>query len=421
MSWPVVSLDSIKASVPYACVGGPFGSNLTSKHYVDEGVPVIRGQNLGGPGCFNETGFVFVTPEKADKLRPNLAFRGDLLFTQRGTLGQVGLIPQDSQYERYVVSQSQMKLTVDASRVDARFVYQYFRLPSTIQEILNRTITAGVPHINLGILKAFEIPLPPLSIQRAIAEVAQTYDDLIATNQRRIALLEDAARRLYREWFVHLRFPGHESVPVKDGVPEGWRKQTLASVADVNARSIGARDKPDSVLYIDISSVSTGLIGEVTPYAFADAPGRARRRVDHGDVIWSCVRPNRRSYALIWEPDEKLVASTGFAVLSAISVPFSYLYFTTTTDDFVGHLEQNATGAAYPAVTAKTFEDAEILVPEGDTLAAFDQVALPQLEQMETLKKQNRSLAQARDLLLPKLMSGQLDVSGIALPDEVAA
>ena len=101
-------------------------------------------------------------------------------------------------------------------------------------------------------------------------------------------------------------------------------------------------------------------------------------------------------------------------------MPFSYLYFTTTTDDFVGHLEQNATGAAYPAVTAKTFEDAEILVPEGDTLAAFDQVALPQLEQMETLKKQNRSLAQARDLLLPKLMSGQLDVSGIALPDEVA-
>ena len=115
------------------------------------------------------------------------------------------------------------------------------------------------------------------------------------------------------------------------------------------------------------------------------------------------------------------MASTGFAVLSAISVPFSYLYFTTTTDDFVGHLEQNATGAAYPAVTAKTFEDAEILVPKGDTLAAFDQVALRQLEQTETLKKQNRSLAQARDLLLPKLMSGQLDVSGIALPDEVAA
>jgi type I restriction enzyme S subunit len=222
MSWPTVTLDSIKAKLPYACVGGPFGSNLTSKHYVDEGVPVIRGQNLGGPGCFDEKGFVFVTPAKADKLRPNLAFRGDVLFTQRGTLGQVGLIPDDSKYDRYVVSQSQMKLTVDPNRADARYVYQYFRLESTIQEILNRTITAGVPHINLGILKSFEIPLPPLPDQQAIAEFAQAYDDLIATNQRRIALLEDAARRIYREWFVHLRFPGHESVPVKGGVPAGW-------------------------------------------------------------------------------------------------------------------------------------------------------------------------------------------------------
>jgi type I restriction enzyme S subunit len=133
------------------------------------------------------------------------------------------------------------------------------------------------------------------------------------------------------------------------------------------------------------------------------------------------VRPNRRSYALIWEPDDKLVASTGFAVLSATAVPFSYLYFTTITDAFVGHLEQNATGAAYPAVTAKTFEDAEILVPNGDTLPAFDRAVLPQLEQIEVLKQQNRSLARARDLLLPKLMSGQLDVSGIRLPEEVAA
>lgn len=421
MTWPVVTLDSIKAAVPYACVGGPFGSNLTSKHYVDEGVPVVRGQNLGGPGCFDENGFVFVTPEKADQLRPNLAFRGDILFTQRGTLGQVGLIPQDSKYDRYVVSQSQMKLTVDASRVDARYVYQYFRLESTIQGILNRTITAGVPHINLGILKSFEIPLPPLLAQQAIAEVAQAYDDLIATNQRRIALLVDAARGLYREWFVQLRFPGHETVAVQDGVPEGWAKRSLSSVAEVNARTIGSKDRPDSIFYIDISSVTPGLISAVTPYVFADAPGRARRRVVHGDIIWSCVRPNRRSYSLIWEPDEKLVASTGFAVLSATQVPFSYLYFATTTDDFVGYLEQNATGAAYPAVTAKTFEDAELVIPDADTAASFNWLVLPLLEQMETLKSENIALAKARDLLLPKLMSGQLDVSGILLPDEVVA
>lgn len=288
-------------------------------------------------------------------------------------------------------------------------------------ELGSQNAAGAVPGVNRNTLHQMTVRVPDRKTQERIAAVLSAYDDLIATNQRRIALLEVAARRLYREWFVHLRFPGHESVPVKDGVPEGWHIQILSSIADVNKRSVGTKDRPDSILYIDISSVTPGLIGEVTPFAFSDAPGRARRRVKHGDVIWSCVRPNRRSYALIWEPDERLVASTGFAVLSAVTVPASYLYFATTTDKFVGYLEQNATGAAYPAVTAKTFEDADILVPDSSSLEAFDRIVLPMLEQMEALKSQNISLARARNLLLPKLMTGQLDVFGIALPDEVAA
>lgn len=424
MSWPVVSLDSIKANVPYACVGGPFGSNLTSKHYVSEGVPVIRGQNLGGPRCFNETGFVFVTPEKADKLRPNLAFRGDLLFTQRGTLGQVGLIPQDSQYERYVVSQSQMKLTVDASRVEARFVYQYFRLPSTIQKILNRTITAGVPHINLGILKAFEIPLPPLSIQLGIAEVAQTYDDLIATNQRRIALLEDAARRLYREWFVHLRFPGHESVAVKEGVPEGWLSLTLGDVCEA--------------------------VGGGTP-------STARPEYWGGDVVWVTPTDVTRNDCFILLDSEKKITEAGLANSSAKLVPAETILMTSrasigffalmdkpacTNQGFIsvlpkqantrmflllnllGRIEEMiglATGSTFKELSKKTFRALPVLWPTDSLLDSFEDRTYPLIQQVRLIKKQNQQLVEARDLLLPKLMSGQLDVSGIALPDEAVA
>ena len=415
MSWPEVDFESLFAAPSRNGV-------YKSKDHHGSGVPIV---NMGELFAFNRIGnqpMSLIRMSDAEMDKSGL-IDGDLLFGRRSLVeegaGKCSIVYKPA--GPLTFESSIIRVRLDRAIADPEFFFNYFRSPigrSRIRAIVGGAAVKGIRGSDLKLIK---VHVPPIDEQIAIRQVVALYDDLITTNQRRIALLEDAARRLYREWFVHLRFPGHESVPVKDGVPEGWRKQTLASVADVNARSIGARDKPDSVLYIDISSVSTGLIGEVTPYAFADAPGRARRRVDHGDVIWSCVRPNRRSYALIWEPDEKLVASTGFAVLSAISVPFSYLYFTTTTDDFVGHLEQNATGAAYPAVTAKTFEDAEILVPEGDTLAAFDQVALPQLEQMETLKKQNRSLAQARDLLLPKLMSGQLDVSGIALPDEVAA
>lgn len=107
--------------------------------------------------------------------------------------------------------------------------------------------------------------------------------------------------------------------------------------------------------------------------------------------------------------------------MSAKDVPFSYLYFTTTTDAFVGYLEANATGAAYPAVTSKTFESAEILVPGDGVLKEFDRLVLPSIEQMEALKRQNSMLAKARDALLPKLMSGQLDVSGLSLPQPEAA
>jgi type I restriction enzyme, S subunit len=293
------------------------------------------------------------------------------------------------------------------------FLRYVLSAPDFSAHIHRITTGANIPHISGRDIGSYEFELPPLSDQDLIAFCLKAYDDLIATNQRRIALLEQAARLLYREWFVQLRFPGHDFSAVVDGLPAGWHKRSLAEVADVNSRSIGARDKPDSVLYIDISSVSTGQIEGVTPYAFAEAPGRARRLVAHGDVIWSCVRPNRRSYALIWEPDEKLVASTGFAVISATRVPFAYLYMVATEATFVSYLEQNATGAAYPAVTAKTFEAAKILVPTTEVLAAFSELINPNLEQTETLKSQNKQLARARDLMLPKLMSCQFDVSRV--------
>jgi type I restriction enzyme S subunit len=299
-----------------------------------------------------------------------------------------------------------------------RFIRYVLAAPAFSDHIHRITTGANIPHISGKDIAAYEFHLPGIDEQAAVVECLSAYDDLIATNQRRIALLEDAARHVYREWFVHLRFPGHESASVNGGMPEGWHIQALSAIAEVNARSVGSKEQPDSVLYIDISSVTPGSVGAMTEYAFSAAPGRARRRVSHGDVIWSCVRPNRRSYALIWQPAENVVVSTGFAVLSAAQVPFSYLYLATTTDEFVGYLERNATGAAYPAVTSKIFEDAEVICPDTDTLDSFNKFVLPMLSQMETLKAQNASLARARDLLLPKLMAGKLDVSTIRLPEE---
>ena len=129
--WPSVKIDSIRANTRYSLVGGPFGSNLTTRDYADDGVPVIRGANLPEKGGFEDGGFVFVTDDKANALTANLAHPGDIVFTQRGTLGQVGIIPATASFQRYLISQSQMKLTVNEEIANARFVYYFFRHPNT--------------------------------------------------------------------------------------------------------------------------------------------------------------------------------------------------------------------------------------------------------------------------------------------------
>ena len=199
-------------------------------------------------------------------------------------------------------------------------------------------------------------------------------------------------------------------------IPEGWEVKNLAHVAEVNRAQINARTAPEELHYIDISSVSPGQIDSVTTYTFADAPGRARRIVQHADVLWSCVRPNRRSYAQIMYPDANIIAPTGFAVLTATQVPFTFLYFATTTDDFVAFLTNNATGAAYPAVTATTFEKAELLIPSALLLNEFGEATIPMSEQIHTLQRQIQNLRRTCDLLLPRLLAGQIDVGALPEP-----
>jgi type I restriction enzyme S subunit len=127
-----------------------------------------------------------------------------------------------------------MKLSVNPEKADARFNYYFFRMPSTVQSVINHALTSGVPHINLSILKDFEIPLPHIAVQVHIADILSAYDDLIENNRRRMALLEETVRQLYREWFVRLRFPGHEHTRITHGVPEGWEFRPIGEVATLN-------------------------------------------------------------------------------------------------------------------------------------------------------------------------------------------
>ena len=406
-----VKVESLAARGRYSLVGGPFGSKLTSSDYVEEGIPVIRGSNLNGSRHLDETEFVFVSEQKMrEDLFGNLAHRGDVVFTQRGTLGQTALIPVDARFDTYVISQSQMKLTVDPKKADPRYLYYYFSSREAVQKILNQNSSSGVPHINLTTLRNFLVPQVPLHEQRKIADTLYAYDDLIENNRRRIALLEKAARLIYREWFVHLRFPGHEHVKITDGLPEGWGLRKLGDIAETNKESYQAKELPDEINYIDISSVAQGRVVSKTRIPAREAPGRARRRIRNGDTIWSNVRPNLRAYALMLEPEELDVVSTGFTVLTATRVPYTWLYIFVTTDNFVGHLVNHATGAGYPAVRPHDFERAALPLPPRELLDQFHEAAEPNFRLACKLDQQNQKLAQARDLLLPRLMNGEIAV-----------
>jgi type I restriction enzyme S subunit len=234
---------------------------------------------------------------------------------------------------------------------------------------------------------------------------------LIENNQRRIALLGKMAEEIYREWFVRLRFPGHEKVKKVKGVPEGWCVAELKELASINPSSISRQGDPESILYVDISSVSTNRIDDVTPYISANAPGRARRRVKHGDIIWSSVRPANRAYCLIYEPPENLIVSTGFAVIRPNSAtPFTFLFFAVTSNPFVDQMTTVAKGAAYPATSFDDFEKAKLLVPTEDLLRTFHEKTEPMFRQRHFLQQQSERLRKTRDMLLPRLISGKLSI-----------
>ena len=199
--WDCVELDTLKHPSKYSCVGGPFGSDLTAKNYIDTaGVPVIRGTNIPlNFERFKEDNFVYVTEEKADLLVKNMAYQGDLVFTQRGTMGQVGLIPLDSKFKRYVVSQSQMKLTVNETIVSSEFLYQFFLSNNFMKQLELETIATGLPHINLGILKAFKVPIPSLSEQNEIVDILTSIDKRCLFFISKLNKLKDLKKALMQD------------------------------------------------------------------------------------------------------------------------------------------------------------------------------------------------------------------------------
>ena len=392
-------------------VDGDRGKNYPQQHeFQNDGYCLFL-----NTGNVTETGFSFennqfISKEKSDMLRKGMLKRRDIVYTTRGTVGNAAFYDDEIPYEHVRINSGMVIIRPNEEIVCVEFLYQILK-SSYYRPYFKKYCTGSAqPQLPIKNFSKIELEIPELNAQRRIAEILSEYDNLIENNQKQIKLLEEAAQRLYKEWFVDLRFPGHETTPIVNGVPEGWCIVKLSDVADVNKTSISKQYPYDYVDYVDLGSVSRGRIEAITRFSIQEAPGRAKRVASDGDIIWGMVRPNLKSYALVFHPAETSVFSTGFAVLSAQKIPFSFLYCHVTQDDFVGYLVNCTNGAAYPAVKPIHFEDATIMVPTDDLLKRFNLIAEPMYRKIEILEKQIQQAKEARDRLLPKLMSGEIEV-----------
>ncbi len=306
--------------------------------------------------------------------------------------------------------------------LDSTFLYYAFRHTGNLNGFAPYFTGATIKHLPREQLAKLPIRFPSLKEQQAISAILETYDDLIATNQRRIALLEDAARRLYREWFVHLRFPGRESVPVKDGVPEGWRITPISEQTSFLNRGITPKyDDSAKGLIVNQKCIRAGRVS-IQPARRQSKDVKLDRLIQVGDVLINSTGAGTLGrVAQVRSPIENCTVDTHVTIARPLGAEWAS-YFGQALLSLESVFSEMGKGATNQLELSRAdIGSVEIWHPPIEMCKEFDRLARPLLEQAQSLLSANQSLTNARDLLLPKLMSGQLDVSGIPLPDEVAA
>ena len=276
------------------------------------------------------------------------------------------------------------------------------------------------------------VPVPPLPEQQAIAEVLGALDDKIELNRQMNATLEELARTIFRSWFVdfdpvHARaesrapfgmdadiadlFPDSFVSSELGDIPAGWIVQPISEVAGINTWTLGKKDVLDPIEYVEISAVNRGDIAEIITYPRGTEPGRARRRLRHGDTVVSMVRPDRGAYFLALDPPANRLASTGFAVVTPVGAPWSVVHAALTQPEVSSTLGHLADGGAYPAVRPERIAELPIVLPLVSWITdKFHRLAEPLYEKAALNRQESQTLAELRDTLLPKLLSGEITV-----------
>lgn len=360
---------------------------------------MLRTSDIRG-GKINLENLNCVTKEVYEKwTRRGKLQKGDVIFTREAPLGEVGLVREEKNYflgQRLVLFRSNDKIC------DGRFLMYSLLWHDNKQAIISKGVGSTVAHLRVPECENIEIKVPDLDAQHRIADILSAYDDLIENNQKQIKLLEEAAQRLYKEWFVDLRFPGHENTKIVDGVPEGWNEKTLSQVANVIMGQ-----SPKSEFY---NSEKKGLpfhqgVGSYgVRFVIDDIYSTSYTRIaEPNSILFSVRAPVGRLNIT----KNKVVIGRGLAAINQTDGCQSYLYYLLKNKFFKDNIVGN--GAIFASVSKDELLNQKFLIPERNLMMQFEKIVSQMDKQIENLDSKNKKLIEARDRLLPKLMSGEVE------------
>jgi len=419
-SWTDTTLGAICDDGNGVIKTGPFGSQLHKSDYTDEGVPVVMPTNID-EGRVSLNGIARIGEDNVARLAKHKLSPGDIVYGRRGDIGRQALITKRE--NGWLCGTGCLRISLGDGIVYPVFLHYYLRDEDVIRHISNQAVGATMPNLNTKILRSIPVRHPDLPTQRKIAGILSAYDDLIENNLRRIKILEQMAQSLYREWFVHFRFPrdpseasakagGHESATFKDSklgrIPEGWEWKHLEEIAEFRLGKMldKKKNKGDLMPYLANVNVRWGKIdlGGLRTMRFKSNELETYG-LNYGDIVM-CEggEPGR---CAVWRDQMQgmMIQKAIHRIRSRENMNCSFLYHSLRYRGQEGHLAAFFTGATIKHLPREKLAKVTLLVPPRVFLDTFDRYVEPIENQISMLETSSNNLRRTRDLLLPKLLS----------------
>ncbi|MCW4124841.1 restriction endonuclease subunit S [Prevotella copri] len=404
MEWKHYKMDELIEEISM----GPFGSDVKKEFYVDNGVPILNGSNLQG-FKLKEDSFGYLTKEKADSLKKCNAHRGDIIVTHRGTLGQIVYVPVNSKYDRYVISQSQFRFRCKADLVDVQYLVYYFHTREGQYKILANASQVGVPALAraTSTFRLIDIKLPPLDDQRRIASILSSLDRKIELNNKINADLEEMAQAIFKNWFVDFE-------PFKDGkfvdselgmIPEGWKVgspyEYVKVVYGAPYKSAKFNDNGEGLPLIRIRDLK-----DCNPQFYTPEILPQTEYVNMGDIV---AGMDAEFVPHIWKGNTGLLNQRVCKLMpqqTSISNLF-VLYLMKPELEFV---QSYKTGTTVSHLGKADIDKFVVVLPPLKVVEECSKILDSILQRIKNISAESRNLSTLRDTLLPRLMSGELEV-----------